>query len=130
MSCGFNPVCYVTEFFAPFWFWIQVGFWIAVALAALAGIAWVNRNFGWKAALGTFVGGLLAVTNFISFRRGRDGKSFIPTLGEGTEHLEPDSPDAKPSIFRPRKPKAPRKPSAPSTNRPGTFNRDEGKWNE
>ncbi len=54
-SCGLNPICYVTDFLAPFWFWIQVGFWIVVALIVLWVLAKLREVGGWPAVVAALV---------------------------------------------------------------------------
>ncbi len=47
-SCGgFDFGCQIGQFLAPFWFWIQVGFWIVVALLALWGLNALKNVAGW-----------------------------------------------------------------------------------
>lgn len=103
-----NWLLHATLGFIPAWVWIIVA-------GLLLGWAW--KAFSWQGLLGA----ALAVLTIGAYRQGWRARD-----AEGTEHLDPDSPDARPSIFT-RKPK---KPAAPSTNRPGTFNRDTGTWNE
>lgn len=50
MNCGLIDIpCQVGHFLAPFWFWIQVGFWIVVALLALWALNAIKNVGGWPA---------------------------------------------------------------------------------
>lgn len=57
-SCSLLDVpCHVGTFLAPFWFWIQVGLWVAGAIVVLIVLGYVNRAFGWR-GVATAVAGL------------------------------------------------------------------------
>lgn len=48
--CGFDPACYVTSALTPVWGWIQLGFWIGLAVLGLVLLLFVldkvSRIFG------------------------------------------------------------------------------------
>ncbi len=88
MSCGFNPACYVWMAIEPFWIWIQVGFWIVVALAALWALAKLKEIGGWPAV----VGAIGAAAYAIGWSRGRKGKRLVP---DNLTELD-DGPDTDP----------------------------------
>lgn len=60
MSCGFNLGCHIHALVAPFWFWLQIGFWVVVALVALWALAKLKAIGGWPAVVagvGALAGG-------------------------------------------------------------------------
>lgn len=101
-----GPMIGSTFAFIPTWVWI-----IAGALA----LAWAWRQFGWQGLLAV----ALAVLTLGSYRKGWKDRDSL-----SSEHV--DGPDADPPFGRKPKPK---KPTTPDANRPGTWNRGEGRWN-
>lgn len=116
MSCGFNPACYAWGAIEPFWMWIQIGFWVVVALAALWALAKLKEIGGWPAVAAAVGAGAYG----FGWLRGRRGKPLIPRPDNITE-LE-DGPDAATPIFR-RKPREVPKPGTRTR-----FNHDTGKF--
>jgi hypothetical protein len=117
MSCRLIDLpCHLWTWIEPFWFWIQFGFWIVVALAVLWALAKLKEIGGWPAVTGA----LAALTYFIGHWRGRKGKPLVP---DNVTDL--DGPDAAPSptIFRRRKREDPPKPGTRTR-----FNHDTGKF--
>lgn len=85
MTCGLLDLgCHIHNLIAPFWFWIVVAFWIVVGLVALFVLAKINEVFGWRGVVAAVSAGLAATIYTAGFRRGREGRNYIPLPGEKT----------------------------------------------
>lgn len=109
MTCGpFQIGCQIGQFLDPYWFWIQAGFWIVLALACLWALSLLKNVAGWQG-----VAGALTVAGYLfGWIRGKRDKPLIPRVENLTE-LE-DGPDVDPP--RGVKPKRERRklfPNAP-----------------
>lgn len=120
MSCRLIDLpCHLWTWIEPFWFWIQFGFWIVVALAVLWALAKLKEIGGWPAVTGA----LAALTYFVGHWRGRKGKPLVP---DNVTDL--DGPDAEPSI-RTNRPKRTIRTKAPTGSR-RRFNHDTGNFED
>ncbi len=91
MTCGLNPVCYVTEALGPFWFYIQVGFWIVVGLVALWALAKVHQIAGWRGVAAVLTLGAAGLV----FKAGRDSV-------KREEDFDPPARSVKPKPILPK----------------------------
>jgi hypothetical protein len=96
MSCSLLDLpCHAWSVIGPFWGWIQVAFWIVVALAALWALAKIKEIGGWPAVAAAIGAAAYAV----GWSRGRGGKPIVP---DGVTDI--DGPDAEPSPKPQRRP--------------------------
>lgn len=95
--CGpFQFGCQISQFLDPYWFWIQAGFWIILALATLWALSLLKNVAGWQG-----VAGALAVAGYLfGWIRGKRDKPLIPRV-ENVSELE-DGPDVAPTPPRPK----------------------------
>jgi hypothetical protein len=90
MKCGLVDIgCHLHAFIDPFWFWIQLGFWVVVALVALGILYRIKQVFGWQGVLAALVAAGGVIIAIFSFKAGRDS---ITTEGDFDPPVRPKPP--------------------------------------